>query len=321
MKTGAALLIAAVLFAAPSGAARPAKARAPEATPAASTGCGTSCLTRLAAAFIAGLEARKQGADMPWADRVRYTENGVGMTVGDGIWATVTAHGDAPLVIADPATASIVWIGGIAEHGQPGWLALRIKASGGRIAEAEAIIRRKEGRPPYADPTTFVRDAAFAQPVPAAARLPRERLIGLAQGYLNSIAANDGTLLTRFAPDCVRIENGLMMTRGDAAPAKIATGCEGQIRAGLFRDVDRVRGVVFPVVDEERGLIVAVGVRDYAARAKTLTTTDGRSFAPDAAFPHAYAFAIVFKVRDGTIARIEEVSTDVPYGMPVWKVQ
>jgi hypothetical protein len=302
-------------------AATPAMAAKHKPAEAASTACGAACLTKLASAFMAGLEARRQGADMPWADRVLYAENGVGMTVGDGIWATVTAHSDTPLVIADPASDSVVWIGGIAEHGQPSWLALRLKASGGRIAEAEAIIRRKEGRPPYADPIAFVRDAAFGVTLPAASRLPRERLIGLAQGYLNSVAANDGTLLSRLAPDCVRTENGLVMTSGEAAPAKIATGCEGQIKAGLFRDVDRVRGLVFPVVDEEHGLVVAVGTRDYSGRAKALTTTDGRGFAPDAPFPHSYAFGIAFKIRDGAISRIEEVSTDVPYGMPVWKVR
>jgi hypothetical protein len=307
------MLAAVLLIGAPASAARP---KAPEAVPA---GCGAACLSKLANAFVDGLISRKQGADVPWTDRVRYTENGVGMTVGDGIWATVTAHSATPLVIADPATDSIVWIGGIEEHGQPSWLALRIKQSGGRISEAEAIIRRKEGRPPYADPTGFARDAGFTQ-VPAG-RLPRERLIGLAQGYLNSVAANDGTVLTRIAAGCERTENGLTMTSGAAPLAKLATGCEGQIKAGLFRDVDRMRGVVFPVVDEERGLVVAIGMRDYAARVATLTTTDGHSFPADTAFPHSYAFAMVFKVSDGAIARIEEISTDVPYYMPAWKVR
>lgn len=313
MSRAAIMLAAALLLGSSVEAAKP---RPSEAAP---VGCTSACLGKLADAFLAGLASRKQGADVPWADRVLYTENGVGMTVGDGIWATVTAHSATPLVIADPATDSIVWIGGIEEHGQPGWLALRLKASGGRISEAEAIIRRKEGRPPYADPTGFARDVVFGQPV--ATRLPRERLIGLAQGYLNSVAANDGTVLTRIGPACERTENGLTMTSGAVPLARLATGCEGQIKAGLFRDIDRLRGVVFPVVDEARGLVVAIGMRDYAGRVATLTTTSGQSFPADTAFPHSYAFAMVFKVSDGAIVRIEEISTDVPYYMPAWKAR
>jgi hypothetical protein len=308
----AAFLALVCLLAAPVVAAKP--------TPvAASVGCNAACLGKLANAFLDGLASRKQGGDVPWADRVLYTENGVGMTVGDGIWATVTAYTKTPLVIADPASDSIAWIGGIEEHGQPGWLALRLKVSGGRIAEAEAIIRRKEGRPPYADPTGFVRDASFAQP--ASGRLPRERLVTLAQGYLNSIAANDGTVLSKIMPGCERTENGLTMTSGAAPLAKLATGCEAQIKAGLFRDIDRLRGVAFPVVDETRGLVVAIGMRDYSGKVATLTTTTGQSFPADTAFPHSYAFAMVLKVSDGAIARIEEISTDVPYYMPAWKAR
>ncbi len=115
------------------------------------------------------------------------------------------------------------------------------------------------------------------------------------------------------APDCARTENGLVMTSG--------TSCVGQIKAGLFRDVDRLRGIAFPVVDEAKGLVVAIGMRDYSARQATITTSDGRSIPADAAYPHSYAFAMVFKIRDGVIARIEEISTEVPYYMPAWKAR
>ena len=290
------------------------------ASPATAATCDSGCLKRLASSFVDSLMKRDWGKGVPWADRVRYSENGVGMAVGDGIWATVTRHTDKPLLVADPDTASVIWIGMIEEHGQPGYLALRLKADGNRIAEAEAIMRRKEGRPPYADAAAFVPDKAFGETVPASARSPRERMIGLAQGYLNSLGANDGTVLTRLSPDCVRTENGQLMMSGDAAPARLATGCEGQIKAGLFRDIDRIRGVKFPVVDEERGIIVAIGMRDYSGRARTLTTTDGRAFAPDAPFPHSYAFVIAFKVQGGAITRIAEISAhEVPYLMPAWR--
>jgi hypothetical protein len=223
-KAGAALLIAAALAAAPAQAAA---AKAHAAT------CDTTCLTSLATAFVDGLVTRKWGADVPWAERVLYTENGVGMTVGDGIWATVTAHTPKPLVVADPASQSAIWIGAIEEHGQPGWLALRIKAAGGKIAEAEAILRRKEGRPPFADPTAIVPDPA--QPAPAT----RAKLIAAAQAYLSGAAAG-------VAP----IRNGVAMTAADRVTA----------------NGDTLRGLAFPVVDAVHGIVVAAYMRDHSGR-------------------------------------------------------
>ena len=212
---GAAMLLA---FGAPAGA---------PAAPIAQT-CNAACLRGLADAFLAGLESRKQGGDVPWATRVRYTENGVGMTVGDGIWATVTAHTPDPLVVVDPAGQSVVWIGAIEEHGQPGWLALRIKAEAGRIVEAEAVMRRKEGRPPYADPTAFHPDPAFAR---TAAAGPRGRLTTLAQAAL---------------PGGARVRNGVALT---SVPAST------------------LRAVSVAAIDPARGLVALTGRRDHAGTA------------------------------------------------------
>ena len=178
----------------------PAVAAASAAAPAA---CDAKCLRGLADAFLAGLESRKQGADVPWAARVRYTENGVGMTVGDGIWATVTAHTPDPLEIVDPSSQSVVWIGAIEEHGQPGWLALRIKAEAGRIVEAEAVMRRKQGRPPYAEPGDYRRDAAFGRA--SAGASPRARLVTLAQEALpKAPRVRNGVVLSQVPPGALR---------------------------------------------------------------------------------------------------------------------
>lgn len=200
----------------------PALAARPAAVPAA---CDARCLHGLADAFLAGLESRKQGADVPWATRVRYTENGVGMTVGDGIWATVTAHTPHPLAVVDPASQSVVWIGAIEEHGQPSWLALRIKAEAGRIVEAEAVMRRKQGRPPYAASSGFAPDAPFGGT--AAGAPPRSRLVPVAQAALAK------------AP---RVRNGV--TLSDIPPAAL-------------------RGVSVAAVDAGRGLVALFGRRDH----------------------------------------------------------
>ena len=42
--------------------------------------------------------------DLPWAETVGFTENDVGLMMGDGLWGTTTAIEDG-YVLADPATS------------------------------------------------------------------------------------------------------------------------------------------------------------------------------------------------------------------------
>jgi hypothetical protein len=268
--------------------------------------CDAACLTGLATDLAGALAVRGTSARLPWADRVRYAENGVPMMIDDGIWATVTALGTAPLVVTDPASGTAVWMGEIAEHGQPSFLAFRLKAQGRSIAEAEQVIRRQQGRPPFADPATFAFDAGLTATLPAKARLPRARMEAIVRSYYSAVGGKGAA--PRFAPDCARTENGVT----------VAQDCATPFRLGLFGDVEGVRGLSLPVVDADRGLVVAMGMRDYAARSAELKAADGRSYPADARFPHSYAFVAVFKIVGGGITRIQEVSSSVPYRMPTW---
>ena len=123
----------------------PALSAAPKTVPA--PRCDADCLGGLADRYMDALVSKKQG-DVPWAEMVRYAENGVPMMIGDGLWGSVTAHGDKPLVVADPSTGNIAWFGVVEEHGQPAFQAMRLKADGRQVAEIEVMTRRKEGRPP-----------------------------------------------------------------------------------------------------------------------------------------------------------------------------
>jgi hypothetical protein len=268
--------------------------------------CDAACLTALATDLAGALAMRGTSARLPWADRVRYSENGVPMMIDDGIWAAVTALGTSPLIVTDPVSGNAVWMGEIAEHGQPSFLAFRLKADGRSIAEAEQVIRRQQGRPPFADPAAFAFDAGLTSTLPAKARLPRGRLEAIVRSYYGAIGGKAAA--PRFAPDCARTENGVAGAQGCATP----------FRLGMFGDVEGVRGLSVPVVDVERGLVVVMGTRDYAARSAMLKGADGRSYPADARFPHSYAFVAAFKIADGAVTRIQEVSSSVPYRMPTW---
>src|SRR5690606_12569604 len=105
--------------------------------------CDAACLDKMARGTVAAM-ANNQWRSVQWADKVGYAENSVGMRIGEGIWATVTAVDGDPLVVSDAGRGQAVWIGRIEEHGQPAWAAFTVSAAGNKVGAIDAVIRRKE---------------------------------------------------------------------------------------------------------------------------------------------------------------------------------
>lgn len=281
--------------------------------------CDRACLTTIAGRYMDALVAKAPNG-LPWAQTVHFSENSVPMMIGDGLWGSISGHGTKPLVAADPATGNVAWIGTVEEHGQPAFYAMRLKVEGGRISEVETVVRRKEGHPPFGDPASFAPAPLYGDRLPEKARSPQARMIALVEGYYNGLAGNDGTLFTRFDPACVRTENGVVETSGESGPAAFAQGCEAQFRLGLFRAVDRVRARRLPIVDVERGIVVAIGYRDYSARIQNFVTTDGRPYKAPTVYPQSQGFLAVFRIADGRIQRIDDYASELSYLIPSpWK--
>jgi hypothetical protein len=154
--------------------------------------------------------------------------------------------------------------------------------------------------------------------VPPDKRTPRDRMIALADGYFNTIQLNDGTILTKFAKDCERIENGLQTTHNEAAFPNYPIakyGCQGQFEKGQYLYDDRLRERRFELVDEQKGVVVAGGFIDHKGKTVDFTWTDGTPVKSFYTFPHSYYLMEAFKIVDGEIAAIEAVFIDVPYHM------
>jgi len=270
-------------------------------------GCDRGCLQGFAERYMDALVAGDPDR-LKWADTVKFAENHVPMMIGDGLWGTISAKSDDPFIAADPETGNVVWMGWVAEHGQPAHYAMRLKVENRRIKTVETLAARKEQPGPFAAAKAYTPAGALGETLPEEARQSRERLIDIVDGYYSTMQQNDGTLFTRFTDDCVRVENGETVTHGDT--------CRVPFETGLFRPVTRVRDRRFPLVDTERGLVVALAARDRAARDDSFTTADGETREIDKAFPHSRGALDIFKIRDGRIARVESVSTYLPYFMP-----
>ncbi|MEY4761706.1 MAG: hypothetical protein RLZZ200_1562, partial [Pseudomonadota bacterium] len=177
-------------------------------------GCDKVCLESIADRYREAYVKHDRSL-APFARKVRFTENHVGMAFPDGTWDTVTREFGPAVTLSDTRTGNVGIYTTIEQNDTPGFLAVRLKVQGGRITEVEHIIstRRNLSSPPtpIGDAKDFLPDPAMSQVVPVGQRLPRERLVAHADGYFSTLEKNDGEIRgTRFSPDAIRYENGML---------------------------------------------------------------------------------------------------------------
>jgi hypothetical protein len=85
---------------------------------------------------------------------------------------------------------------------------------------------------------------------------------------------------------------------------------------GQYLYDDRVRDRRFPVVDEERGIVLAAGFIDHEGRIGDFRLTDGSTRTSMFRRPHSFALLEAFKIKGGRIAQVEASFITVPYNMP-----
>jgi len=266
--------------------------------------------------YLAALEARDP-AGLDWADNPFNTENNVALEPGDGLWNTITARDPYDLRFADPERGQVALFTAVEETNALSPCCIRLALRDGRIAEVETVVARNadEGFP--FRPQSFTRKPAMEALVPQSERASRDELLALANGYFETIERNDGTIRTRFHPSCNRVENGVQTTKNADFPLPIARlSCEEQFRLGWYRYDDRLRARRFPLVDEERGLVLAYGFIDHRGIVGEYTLTDGTPASSPVRRPHSYYLAEAFKIRAGAIEQIEADFITVPYHMP-----
>jgi len=255
---------------------------------------------------------------LPLATGARFSENCVEMPFGDGAWGTITGIGSYEWSLADPVTRNAARFGTLEESGAKALFVLRIEANeAGEVLEFELLVARPvDSGIPFLDADIAERQELVAD-IPPASRAGRTRLHELANGYFDTLEQNDGTIHTRFHPDCNRREVGVVSTNNPQPNLAPISGlaCEEQFRLGYYRFDDWIRARRFPLLDEEAGVALAGGFIDHDGRLREYTLTDGT---PEMGFflrPHSFAFLEAFKIRDDAIAAVEAVFHFVPYRM------
>jgi hypothetical protein len=267
--------------------------------------------------YLAALKAN-DASRVPWADHVRNTENNVALMVGDGLWRTLTALGSYDLRFADPQLGQVGFFGTVTETDETAAFTLRLKVVGGKITEAETLVVRQLDSGIKFEGQKFENKPAMNETLPPDLRLPRPRMISLADGYFDTLQLNDGTLFTKFHPNCKRVENGVQTTNNPSfAVVPVARlGCEAQFKAGNYRYDTRLRARRFVLVDEERGLVLASAFIDHAGVPHEYNLTDGTKVRSPVHRPHSFYLFELFKLKEGSIEQIEANFITVPYNMP-----
>jgi hypothetical protein len=300
--------------------------------------CNRTCLEGYIDNVLAAMIAHNPGQLMLAKD-IRYTENGVKLIPGDGLWGTASARGKYNLYISDPDAGQVGFLGTLSENGVMDYIVLRVKVDEALISEIEVILARPSGMtgPPGGQTMPSAGEILdekkprpqFLKTVAKNKRMSRENLIEVANAYFTGLANQTGNFTAPFADTCDRWENGMQTTNQPSNPIPgvskegsniLAMNCEEQQKSGWFAFVTEIRNRRFPVVDIERGLVLSFGFFDHDGAVRTYTLPDGTPSPNPISVPTTIEIAELFQIREGKIDQIEAVINSVPYGMKseVW---
>jgi hypothetical protein len=312
-------------------------------SPASSTPCDRACLNGFVDKYFDALVSHC-ACNVPFAPNLKYTENGELVKPGEGIWKTFTGRGTYRVYLADPATGEAGYYGDINEFGTlQGTVALRLKVKDRRIAEVEMIVAREQLRPKGGlglntagimtpkmidelRPSGFVSPvSALLEPVPAADRSPREKLIAITNQYFQAFSQNKGSSAP-FADSCSRRENGFAATNNSDGPVvdptqpafRVFSGsCAQEIDKGFFSALSKVGDHHPVVVDVEQGLVLDLAFLDNEGNVKSVSVPGVGDVKVPAAFlrPITFMQPQLLKIEAGKIREIEGLSWPMPYGM------
>lgn len=270
--------------------------------------CDKPCLETIADRYRTAY-VHHNPSGVPIADRVRFTENNVEMPFPDASWDTVTEEIGPHLTLSDPVTGNIGIYTAIMQNDTPGFLAIRLQVKGGKITEIEHMLSTKRNLSspptPIGDVHQYRHTPVINETILPAQRLPRSRLIALADGYFATLERNNGEIRgTRFAKEATRLENGLLFQE-----------IEKGFKSGYYAFNNRVRRE--PIfVDEERGVVMCRGFIDHKGVLDEYTLTDGTVRRSIFREPQSWALLEMFKIMDDRIVAVEATFIAVPYNMP-----
>jgi hypothetical protein len=292
--------------------------------------CDRACMTGLVDRYLAALVAHDP-AGLPLNRDVKFTENTARLEVGtEGLWVGASEGPTGPRIYAiDVGAGQAGFYGVMKERGRPLIIALRLKVVNGRITEIEHVLARTLREDALRNLMTprpeFVADVAPAD------RLPRERMVAIADSYFEAIEHANGKLAP-FSDDCVRRENGGQTTHNatpvpwpvplgskvaDDAMAYLGTlSCSDQLDTHVMDFITRLWPRRHEIVDEEKGLVFSFPMFQHRGGTGTIKiyNVPGVDSLPLGGSASNLQAAEIFKIEGGKIVGVEAMGASLPYG-------
>jgi hypothetical protein len=269
------------------------------------TPCDRACLTGFVDSYFKALLAHDAHA-LPQAARARITENGaeknLAATFWEGAVETVFRFDIVNPRRGDTGTEAVIRNA----DGSKTMCMLRLKVQNGTIAEIETIKANKGEADRLWDPDRLKEvSPAFKLSIRESQRDSYYDLIAAADSYWRAFQTNGTPAYhrARLLPDSARVENGVQTT--------------GLVRDGVFNDTARgfdegrfigrnIWDRRYPVVDEERGVVLSIvrfGLKGGAKSQSTATANDR-------------LVAEFFAIKNGFIQEIQAVLFNLPDAKP-----
>lgn len=246
--------------------------------------CDHACLIAVLDGYLSALAARDPSRLKPSAT-LKYTENGVAQTIGQGLWMTASKiEPDTRVSYADVVDGQVGGQLVLDENGStPVLYQARLKVVAHEITEIESMAVRQVGAANgFFDVNGMKPEAIWAQAIEPGKRLTRDQLKTEVSHYIDYLDGKTNSSGVHLDANCARYENGV----------QTASGAGFALQNWSFDVVPR-----FLIFDEEYG--IAWGMFPFTRDPSTLVVGEA------------------FKVMDGKIMMIRAVMANMP--TDAWK--
>ncbi len=282
--------------------------------------CDRACLDKTVDTYIAAMVAHDPSL-VKFASDVKFVENTVPMKPGEGLWKTASAGPTTfKIYVPDPLAQQVGFIGVMKEGDKPIQLGLRLKLKDGQITEAEHLVARIFGISASRICGIARRSAPLLATVPPAERMPREKMLKIAESYYTAIVDSNGDAAP-FADDCLRHEN-VMQTNGNTPPKTPsgfgtigAMGCRDGINTHSLSYITRIEPRRVEIADPQTGLVFGLSQfrQPMEQNFVKIVGVPGLDKIDMPFKPFDLPAAHIYKIQGGKIHEIEAMGFMIPY--------